>query len=165
VSKKSQRKSRQANRKAMSQHRKNFPDDAPSAVPGQLIAQVIQETTHYQGPVPPPSLLREYDAVVPGSAERLLAMAESQSAHRQDLERTVIHGDSRRAWAGLWVGALMGAGIIFAGTYVAIARSPSAGASIVIGTVVSLVGVFVTGSLQRSRERQKKSALSHGRRS
>jgi len=84
VSKKSQRKSRQAKPRPSSPQDRDFPDNAPSAVLGhQLVAQVTQET--YQGPIPPPSLLQEYDAVVPGSAERILAMAERQSAHRDKI--------------------------------------------------------------------------------
>jgi len=34
--------------------------------------------------------LREYDVICPGAAERILAMAERQSAHRQAMEMKVV---------------------------------------------------------------------------
>jgi len=44
----------------------------------------------HSGPLPPPSLLSQYDKVVPGAAEGIIAMAENQSKHRQELEAEVI---------------------------------------------------------------------------
>jgi uncharacterized membrane protein len=51
--------------------------------------QLIQQT--FSGPIPPPTLLAEYNKVVPNAAERILAMAEKQSEHRQFLEKKVIN--------------------------------------------------------------------------
>src|SRR5438046_6994388 len=47
----------------------------------------------FEGPIPPPSLLRQYEEVFPGAAERIVTMAEKQSAHRQKLESDVISSD------------------------------------------------------------------------
>lgn len=38
-------------------------------------------------------MLKQYDEVLPGAAERILKMAEEQSTHRKQLERKVIDGD------------------------------------------------------------------------
>jgi len=49
---------------------------------------IIQQSVAaaFQGSLPLPSHLREYNEIVPGAAERILAMAEKQSVHRRDLE-------------------------------------------------------------------------------
>ncbi len=44
--------------------------------------QLTAETS-YSGPLPPPELMRRYDELVPGAAERILRMAEQEAAHRQ----------------------------------------------------------------------------------
>lgn len=46
-------------------------------------AKVQTVTTHYQGSVPHPDILRGFDAVVPGTAARLVKLAEEESAHRR----------------------------------------------------------------------------------
>jgi uncharacterized membrane protein len=47
----------------------------------------------FSGPLPPPEALERYNQVLPGAAERIISMAESQHAHRQELEKKVIHAN------------------------------------------------------------------------
>ncbi|MBY0460111.1 MAG: DUF2335 domain-containing protein, partial [Gemmataceae bacterium] len=37
----------------------------------------------FQGPLPPPAILAQYNQVLDGAAERIFQMAEKQAAHRQ----------------------------------------------------------------------------------
>lgn len=37
----------------------------------------------YSGPIPSANELKKYEDVLPGAAERIIAMAENQSRHRQ----------------------------------------------------------------------------------
>ena len=46
----------------------------------------VQSKT-FTGPIPSPEYLAQYERILPGTAERILAMAEQQAASRQDLER------------------------------------------------------------------------------
>jgi uncharacterized membrane protein len=41
----------------------------------------------FSGPLPPPSVLKGYEEVVRGSAERILVMAEKQQDHRTEQNR------------------------------------------------------------------------------
>jgi len=109
-------------------------------------------------------MLAAYDEVVPGAAERILAMAEAQSGHRREMEKTVIEGDSRRSWLGLVLGCVVALIFIAAGTVVAVYANATAGATIITGTVVSLAGVFVYGQKSRREEREHKSKLMSGQR-
>lgn len=45
----------------------------------------ITQSTHFQGPIPPPAVLAEYDALLPGLANRIVGMAESEQTFRQGL--------------------------------------------------------------------------------
>jgi len=42
--------------------------------------------THYQGPNPPPDILKGLDDLVPGTAAKLIQLALEESAHRRTLE-------------------------------------------------------------------------------
>lgn len=45
----------------------------------------ITQSTLFQGPIPPPATLAEYDALLPGLANRIVGMAEAEQSHRHDL--------------------------------------------------------------------------------
>ena len=57
----------------------------------------MHQSTSFSGPLPHPDMLRKFDDVVPGAAERIIKMAEDQSNHRKDLERKVIESDIARS--------------------------------------------------------------------
>ena len=42
----------------------------------QVVAEVIR--SEFSGPIPPPSIIKGYEEILPGSADRILAMAEKQ---------------------------------------------------------------------------------------
>lgn len=44
--------------------------------------------SQYSGPLPPATELVKYNEACPGAAERIIAMAENQAKHRQEMERT-----------------------------------------------------------------------------
>ncbi|HDS84469.1 MAG TPA: DUF2335 domain-containing protein [Phycisphaerales bacterium] len=50
-------------------------------------SQAILQHTSFQGPNPHPDLLAKYEAILPGAADRILQMAEMESAHRHSLEK------------------------------------------------------------------------------
>ena len=55
--------------------------------------------TAYKGPVPKLEDLAKYDQVLPGSANRILTMAQQQAKHRQELEKVILYSgikDSKR---------------------------------------------------------------------
>jgi len=58
---------------------------------GRLLAVEHQ----FSGPLPPPQILQRYDEILPGAAERILAMAERQGRHRQDLESRSLESQAR----------------------------------------------------------------------
>jgi uncharacterized membrane protein len=48
---------------------------------------LVQQTSvqSFSGPLPPPEVLKRFDEIVPGAAERIIKMAEAQSEQRKDL--------------------------------------------------------------------------------
>ena len=58
---------------------------------GQSRAEIISIlSVAFSGPHPPPEMLAAYERVVPGLADRLIHQGESQTAHRQAMERELI---------------------------------------------------------------------------
>lgn len=135
------------------------PDKKPQPSSEQGPKLLRRSETHieaYGGPLPPPALLKEFDNVIPGAAERILKMAERQADHRQFLEKTVVSGDSKRAFCGLFVGAFVALCVLGGAVFLIHDGHDAAGATIAGLDVASLVSVFVYGSISRRSERADK---------
>ena len=51
----------------------------------KVVMEMIQG--EFSGPIPPPNIIEGYEKIVPGSADRIISMAERQSEHRQKMEQ------------------------------------------------------------------------------
>lgn len=67
----------------------------PPAQRAQVTAQVVSvvREENFSGPVPHPKHIREYEIAVPGSGDRLIAMAESEQSHIQRCQAEALAGD------------------------------------------------------------------------
>jgi hypothetical protein len=62
----------------------DVPASAHRSAAGQTLERhVVEETVTWTGPLPPPSAVREYETILPGTCERILTLTERQAAHRQ----------------------------------------------------------------------------------
>ena len=67
----------------------------------KLLLAVSQE---FAGPIPPPSMMKQYEETLPGSADRILKMAETQSEHRQWMEKKILSFSNREVHIGQMLG-------------------------------------------------------------
>jgi uncharacterized membrane protein len=131
------------------------PQRQPPAPPGAIVT--VQQTVQgFTGPIPPPEVLGGYEAVLPGTANRIVSMAERQSEHRQDLERRVVGANIRHEELGPWIGAAVVVILIAAAVIVTIAGYPWTGGVIGAFDVVGVVTVFVLRQQARERDLQDK---------
>lgn len=119
------------------------------------VQSVLAHATHLQFelPLPPPQFLREYDVVVPGLAERIVAMTERENAHRHDIERgmlTLQHAsaqqDSELRKRGQLFGFVIANAGLFATLITAWLNQPWVAGILGGATLIGLVTVFVTGA-------------------
>ena len=131
------------------------PADAPdesiqpsvSSVAGSQTVEALHASL-YAGPIPPPEVLAQYENVLPGLADRIMAESERQRAHRQAAEMTLIRNDARARMAGLIVGMV----VALAGVLAALGQ-PLWAVAIALAEIAALAGVFVLGHLRRREER------------
>ena len=114
----------------------------------------------FSGPLPSPDVLEKFDKVVPGAAERIIKMAEEQSLHRRGLEKKVIDSDIQRSKWGQILGFVIAIIGLIVSALIAIYGNAIAGGILGVGTLASLVSVFMYGSKTRSKEREDKKSQS-----
>lgn len=113
------------------------------------------ESASWLGPLPPPGALRLFEDVVPGSAERILAMAERQADHRIQMEKKIIRGDFTQSYLGLAAGFILSTMVILGGIYLISLGHDWAGGGLIGLNLVGLAGVFVYGSNIRRLPRRE----------
>lgn len=147
------------------------PEIARSNSPREVLeAEVVQDTRAIRrllsrqvtlmrdihiGPLPPAREFKAYEAIHPGSADRILAMAESELAHGQQMEREVLAADKEIASRGqhyalmatVFLGGL-GAALGFAGR-------DWLGATFVVSSLVPIVAHFLARGAAEPRSKPK----------
>lgn len=133
--------------------------DSPAIRHGDVVSQESPQVkfgaASWAGPLPPPGALRSFEEVVPGSAERILAMAEKQMEHRILVERKIISGDYIQSYLGIAAGFLLSVMIILGGIYLIIQGHDWAGGILIGLDLVGLATVFVLGSSSRRGARRE----------
>lgn len=129
---------------------------SPAAPNHNPDALVVHQSESFSGPLPHPDILKKFDEVAPGAAERIIKMAEEQSSHRRELEKAVISSDIQRSKWGQILGFLIAVIGLVASAFIAIYGNAIAGGVIGASTLAALVGVFMYGASTRSRERSEK---------
>ena len=92
----------------------------------KVVVEAIK--SEFSGPIPPPNIIKGYEEILPGSADRIIAMAETQMAHRQAMEKKMIEAESRDSLLGVLFAFLLGMGCLGAGIIMVISVPQSAGA-------------------------------------
>ena len=121
----------------------------------RALSIICQE--YYEGPVPHPKIIREYEAVLPGSADRILKMAEKQQEHRIVLETKNIDNHLKINRRGQIFGFVVFIlGIILSLIFALLDMKTFAGI-FATGTVVVIITLFINGKIQIKKDLHEKS--------
>jgi uncharacterized membrane protein len=108
----------------------------------------VHQQQFFAGPLPPPDLLREYDRIAPGFADRIIRMAETEGAHRRNIQAMKAQGSQAArtrgqylAWSLAVLIALLGAFLIYTGHELS-------GFGVLIAAIVPLVTPFLLARVE-----------------
>lgn len=99
----------------------------------------------YSGPLPPPHLLAQFNAIIPNGADRIMKVFERQAYHRMLMETL----GPPLAFLSLIL-------ILAAGCFVAYLGDTKIGGTIIVCTLVGIVGIFITGKSLKQIKKNKK---------
>jgi len=142
--------------------RSSAPARSDPPEPGE-IAQL--HAAYFSGPLPPPQLLAKYNEVIPNGAERIMAMAEKQSAHRENLESRVVNGNVANQTRGSYFAFIIALVTILCGFFLIYKGKSGVGLAAIVTSVAGLVSVFFYSKREQRKERQEKAFALHSRKS
>jgi len=124
--------------------------------PQNTIITTRTQSISYEGPIPDPHTLQQYDRIQPGMAKEIIDMARDQSRHRQHLEKTVIEGNAKAQDLGLKLAFIL-AFSLFLGSFILILMDkPILGIATIIIEITALASVFIYNRRKQSQERATK---------
>ena len=138
------------------QNKNNYPAKQNTQIPQNPKGQVTIAASHFSGPIPPPDLLRKYEEINPGFADRIMRQAEAQTAHRIEIEKKVISSDIIKSYLGIIFAFIIGVIGTGGGLYLASIGLISQGLVMSGGSIATIIGAFIYGTASRRRERQRK---------
>ena len=103
--------------------------------PREVINAIRSE---FSGPLPPPAILKQYDEIEPGLANRIVCMAEKEQEHRHGCENKCVKADSRDSLLGIVSAFLICVSMIYAGVKIVLGVPHISG--LLSGSVISLAG-------------------------
>ena len=125
----------------------------------QLVAlyqEQVSVRSVLSGPLPAPEELAAYNKIIPDGADRIMKMAEQQSAHRILLESTVVNSQQKQSFCGQIFGLIIGLAGLGLATFAAVHGQQQFGSIIGGSTLVSLVSVFVYARWGQKTDLNKK---------
>lgn len=120
--------------------------------------KLVTRAVHYPGPLPPASEFRQYDEILPGAAERILLMAETEQKHRLQMQDKIIDAGIKTEQRGQIIAALLV--ITFSGVAIGLFIAKQyAYAVAVMGLIAGMASVFIykgNWKAQQDERRQEK---------
>lgn len=128
------------------------------------ILQYTEQRIEYSGPLPHPAILKGYNDIVAGSADRILQQFEEQGRHRRKQEERVVSHNIRGSTLGQVFAFVLFMTIIVGGGLLIDRGKDIAGAAAIVSAVVGSAYVLhgakkaKQGDLETKKEAGKKVA-------
>lgn len=121
-------------------HSKRGQGQTPQQQPQQQQRTQV-ELQQWTGPLPPPAALERFNDIIPGGADRILAMAEKEQGHRIEYESTGLRATTEEAKRGQYLGSVLSAVALLGAVFVVYLGGPWE-------VSVALVGIPVLGIIR-----------------
>ena len=126
-----------------------FPPKAVLDALPEPVRHSVIEAASFSSPLPPPSMYGEYDRVHPGSAERILTMAEREQAHRVAMEGIALQASAKDSRLGQYFGFFLALLCIAGGVYLATQGQTIAAIALIVASASGLAGRFLINRASR----------------
>ena len=123
---------------------------------GSVVVAYGERRVTVVGPLPLPAILAQYEQVCSGAADRIISMAERQSAHRQQLENAVISANCDSQRRGPVFGFILASMVIVIGGLLVWNDKDLAGLAALLGALAAIVIPFLVSKRRQQSELEEK---------
>lgn len=120
------------------------PQKARKEIVSRMTTLVLSET--FSGPIAHPRHLREYEAICPGAADRIISMAEKRNEHHISMQHNVLDAETRDRARGMYFGAALFAALVLSALWVALVKGDPILTGIFLGAAaLGAIPLFIKG--------------------
>ncbi|MFP3941314.1 MAG: DUF2335 domain-containing protein [Thermoanaerobaculia bacterium] len=121
-------------------------EDDPREEAGALLISA----TRFSGPLPPPEVLSAYQEALPGSAERIIQMAEEQGTHRRQMESRELAAQIKSQTRGQYLASIVALLVSGGGIYLLAMGQSVTGLVALLTPLAGLVGLFLVSRSKKN---------------
>ncbi len=128
-------------------------------MPAEILESIPEDTriayvqgVSFRGPLPPPILFEHYDKTLPGSAERIMRMAEKEQSHRQQWEIAALGMQKSDFLRGQWMGFGLGIAGVAVAMVCAVLDRPYIGTASLATVFAGISAAFFRSRATRSED-------------
>jgi uncharacterized membrane protein len=119
----------------------------------QTVSELTLKARRFEGPLPPPDALAQYEQVSPGFADRIVKMAEKEQDFRHR-DTQVVRGMQRKIIGrGQVFGFILSLAIILCGVLLIMYDKPTSGFIAILAGIATVAGPFFF-NIQREKKQQ-----------
>ena len=107
--------------------------------------QVTATQTYYSGPIVHPEIAEQWEAVLPGAADRIMSQFENQSSHRQTIELKQLGWNNSKEILGQVLAFIIFMTALIGGVYLIAVGQGTGGLVAIIGALITPIALFIAG--------------------
>lgn len=136
-------------------HTQRLPPDSPTPRDRTV---AITETFYYQGPLPPPEVLKKYNEAHPNATAIILHSFEEEGKHRRKIQSAIVEQGIVRARRGQVFAFIIAMTAVAGGVFLLLLEKSIGGLSTIVAGVGVLVTAFLAGRIGQTRRVRKEIA-------
>ena len=133
-----------------------LPENISQVIEEKVGIQIRRQILEFEGPIPHPSILKGYNDIDDGFADRIIKMAEEQQKHRIELENKVIDSKKSDSRLGMVLGFIIAFMTVVIGGFLIYKDKNAEGFSLIITSIGSLAACFLYATNSNKKEREEK---------
>jgi uncharacterized membrane protein len=111
----------------------------------------------WEGPLPPPEIIRQYNEIIPNGADRIMKMAEAEQSHRHTVDQKVVNSLSDENTRGQWFAFLLAISVLGIAAYLFSIDKDGAAVALVTADFLVIAGSFIGVRFWKSRGESEES--------
>lgn len=116
---------------------------------------IMSQQSLQLSPFPPEQMLRAYEEIFPGAAEKLLLYTEKNQTHRHEMEKHIVQREHQRHSNGQWMAFVIVLTIIGSGVFLISKDKPIEGFILALTTIAGIAGLFIYAEHAKKLSREK----------
>ena len=137
-----------------------LPDKQPEkAIEGKPLPDPNEGTVlsveHYEGLIPHPKLMEEWEKLVPGSAKSIFMRFEQQSDHRIEIEKKVTKAHNFKLYVGPVFAFVIAMSALGGGIWIALTVSPLGGGLLSFSGLAAVITPFLVNEVRKSQGKKR----------